>query len=222
MRIGFLSDTHNHHANTWNPSNDKCDVICHSGDFSFYGRDTEIRQFIADAKKAMKDAEASYFIVVPGNHEKGVQANEQIFRDLCAQNDIIVLINEAIEIEGVKFFGTPWQPEFCNWAYNANDIELDDYYKEIPDDTQVLITHCPPYMMLDYSPMCGNVGSNRLWIRVQQLFGTLKYHSFGHIHYSHGMKEFMGTKFINAAILTDHYNLNPADRRMIVVDDETL
>lgn len=216
MRLGFVSDTHNHHANKWGI--EPCDIIVHSGDFSFYGRDTELRQFFQDAKKAMKDAEASYFIVVPGNHEKGVQANECLFREQCKEHDIIPLIHDSIEIEGIKFFGTPWQPDFCNWAYNTNDIELIDYYAEIPDDTKVLITHCPPHMMLDYSPMCGNVGSKPLWNRVQQMLGTLKYHSFGHIHYSHGIKEFMGTKFINAAILTDHYNLNPAEKRMIVLD----
>lgn len=217
MILGHISDTHNQHSNKWNLQ--PCDVLIHSGDFSFYGRDTEIAQFFRDMKKAIKDAEASYALVVPGNHEKGVMSNEGLFRQMCKDNDIICLIHEAVEIEGVKFFGTPWQNEFCNWAWNVADTDkLTELYSQIPQDTQVLITHVPPKGMLDYSPICGSVGSPELWTKVQSMLGTLKYNFFGHIHYSHGVKEFMGTKFVNSAIVSDHYSLNPEDRRMQVFE----
>lgn len=217
IKLGFISDTHNKPSFQW--SLEPCDIIVHSGDFSFRGTFSEIQQFIEDAKLAMQRTGAKHFIIVPGNHELGVQKDESFFRDLCKQNGITCLIHEAIELEGIKFFGTPWQPEFCSWAYNVWKTEdLEELYDQIPDDTDVLITHCPPYQVLDYSPMCGHVGSDELWRRVQKLLGKIKFHSFGHIHYSRGIKEILGTKFINAAILSDHYNLNPEDQRMMVLD----
>jgi Icc-related predicted phosphoesterase len=214
--LGHVSDTHNTHANKWGIQ--PCDVLIHSGDFSFYGKDSEINQFFVDMKKAVKDSGAKYAIIVPGNHEKGVQANEALFKERCKENNIICLIHDAVEIEGVKFFGSSWQPEFGRWAYNAEFHKLRHLYDQIPDDTQVLITHCPPCDILDYSPLCGSVGSMQLWFRVQKLLGKLKYHFFGHIHFSHGIKEFMGTKFVNSAILDDQYGLNPEDRRMQVFE----
>lgn len=217
LKLAHISDTHNHRANKWGLQ--PCDVLIHSGDFSFYGRDTEIRQFFKDIKKARKDTGAKHVICVPGNHEKGVQANEGLFRQLCKDNDIHCLIHEPLEIEGIKFFGTPWQNEFCNWAYNVEDTDkLYELYTQIPEDTQVLITHQPPHMMLDYSPMCGHVGSKELWTVLQRRLGKLKYHFFGHIHFSYGIKEFMGTKFVNSAIVSDHYSLNPEERRMQVFE----
>lgn len=219
MILGAISDTHNHHSNKWEIQ--PCDVLIHCGDFSFQGNFSEVQQFVKDFKKAKKDSGAKYAIIVPGNHEKGVQANEQFFREYCEQNDIIVLIHEEIVLDGVRFFGTPWQPYFCNWAYNVeNEQDLDRYYSEIPDDTQVLITHCPPYKILDYSPMCGNVGSKELQNRVMQL-KKLKFHFFGHIHYSQGFQIFHGIKFVNCAILGDQYGLNPEGKRMQVFEYET-
>jgi len=217
MKIGFVSDTHNQRANKWGL--EPCDVICHTGDFSFRGTDSEINQFFVDASKAIKDTKAKSFICVPGNHELGVQEYESIFRQRCEDNGIILLIQQGIELEGIKFYGTPFQNDFNDWAYNIADSQkLTDLYSQIPDDTEVLLTHCPPRDMLDYSPMCGNVGSPELWARIVPMLGKLKVNAFGHIHYSHGVKEFLGTKFINAAIVSDHYNLNPEDSRMIVVE----
>lgn len=216
-RIGVISDTHNFPASSWNLQ--PCDILIHCGDFSFQGSQKEINQFFKDMKYAAEQTEASYIICVPGNHEVGVEKNQGIFRQMCKDNDIICLIHESIEIENIKFFGSPFQNFFCNWAWNVVDSDkLYDLYCQIPSDTDVLITHCPPHMMLDYSPMCGHVGSKELWTVVQRMLGKLKYHFFGHIHYSHGIKEYMGTKFVNSAIVSDHYSLNPQERRMQVFE----
>lgn len=110
IRLGFVSDTHNVPSTKWNIL--PCDIIVHSGDFSFHGRDSEINQFFVDANKAMKDAGAKHFLITVGNHEKGVQANEPLFRERCKENNIIPLIHDAVEIEGIKFFGSSYQPFF--------------------------------------------------------------------------------------------------------------
>ncbi len=53
-------------------------------------------------------------------------------------------------IEGLKFYGSPWQPTFHNWAFNLDrGEEIKKVWDKIPNDTDVLITHGPPFGILD-------------------------------------------------------------------------
>ncbi|WP_286138217.1 metallophosphoesterase family protein, partial [Methylomonas methanica] len=62
----------------------------------------------------------------------------------------IYLENSGVELFGLKFWGSPWQPEFYNWAFNLpRGKPLAEIWALIPDDTDVLITHTPPYGILD-------------------------------------------------------------------------
>jgi len=47
-------------------------------------------------------------------------------------------------INGIRIWGSPWQPWFCDWAFNVERGELMKYWKLIPTDTDVLMTHGPP------------------------------------------------------------------------------
>lgn len=86
----------------------------------------------------------------------------------------------------VNFFGSPWQPSFCDWAFNA-DIgpELAEKWKAIPNDVDVLITHGPPRGILDRNSdgfVCGCPDlRNEVLDRVKP-----RLHVFGHIHESYG------------------------------------
>jgi hypothetical protein len=133
------------------------------------------------------------------------QWNIEVAKEICNDNGLTALVDEFIILDGIKIFGSPWQPEFCDWAFNLpRGPQLKEKWDAIPDDTNVLVTHGPPYMMLDYAPQCGNVGCVDLWDRVLQL-KQLKIHSFGHIHYSYGVKEFNGVKYVNASICNEAY-----------------
>ena len=58
--------------------------------------------------------------------------------------------NESVEILGLKIYGSPYSPEFCNWAFSINpDDESKQMWDKIPKDTDILITHGPPYKILD-------------------------------------------------------------------------
>ena len=93
----------------------------------------------------------------------------------------------------LKIYGSPWQPEFCGWAYNLpRGQALADKWAMIPDDTDILVTHGPPAGILD-----GDLGCLNLRRRVDEL--NLKLHVFGHIHYSWGV---MGN-YVNASICND-------------------
>ena len=49
--------------------------------------------------------------------------------------------------DNVRIYGSPWQPEFYNWAFNLprNGEEMKARWDAIPDNTDILITHGPAY-----------------------------------------------------------------------------
>ena len=134
--------------------------------------------------------------------------------DLCNEYGITYLQDRAVEIEGYKIYGSAWTPEFCGWAFNyeldwqrpfyrsecLNVPKADEIWSQIPDDTDILVTHGPPRDVMDRNP--NNYGDNRLgceFLLKHVLRAKPMYHIFGHIHEGHGRKEKHGIKFINAA-----------------------
>ena len=86
-------------------------------------------------------------VLVPGNHDFFLR--EQIGygrkkwkNDLC---NLHVLCDRAIELCGLKFYGTPWCP-FINgrWCYEAHEDELAKRFARIPNGVDVLVAHTPP------------------------------------------------------------------------------
>ncbi|SFS33448.1 hypothetical protein SAMN05660206_101200 [Sphingobacterium wenxiniae] len=71
----------------------------------------------------------------------------------------------------------------------------------IPDDTDILITHGPPFGILDETVYGKRTGGEELLLRVYQV--KPKYHIFGHIHEDHGSFTKGETTFINNSILDD-------------------
>jgi Icc-related predicted phosphoesterase len=135
---------------------------------------------------------------------------------LTFRNKIIYLQDRAIELNGVKFYGSPWQPEFCNWAFNlSRDTgELGDKWAMIPEDTDVLITHGPPMGILDKCDHGKRVGCEELFNEVTHRVKP-KIHVFGHIHEEYGTHKTDDTLFVNASTCTVMYEpTNPP----IVVD----
>lgn len=202
MRIINISDTHNRHQ--YIPQLPDADVLIHAGDATGMGTTAEIEQF-ANWLNALP---IKHKIYVPGNHDWGFQ------RDFVKHEALFVgvqvLHERSIEIDGVKFYGAAWQPEFCNWAFNVpRGPESAANWARIPDDVNVLITHGPPFGTLDLIHIGGtmrieNVGCEELAKRITDL-KDLKLHVFGHIHDSHGHITKDGVTYINASFLNDSY-----------------
>lgn len=76
-------------------------------------------------------------------------------------------------------------------------------YSNIPNDTDVLITHSPAYGMLDYDDGI-NYGSEDL-LSVITLVSPIV-HLFGHIHKQHGITSIGTTTFSNGAIMNEDYS----------------
>lgn len=82
----------------------------------------------------------------------------------------------------------------------------EELYAAIPEDTDVLVTHTPPYGILDRD---GSIlyGSRELLERVRTIRPCL--HLFGHIHKAHGTTSDGVTVFSNAVIMDEGYdNMN--------------
>jgi hypothetical protein len=107
----------------------------------------------------------------------------------------------------VKVYGSPWQPEFYNWAFNLPRMgwELGQKWTDIPENTDILITHGPAWGHLD--TIKGHsvpLGCELLAERIKIL--KPKIHVFGHIHTGYGYKFDGDTHFFNAAVLDERYN----------------
>ena len=47
-------------------------------------------------------------------------------------------------LDGCRFWGSPWSVPFFKWAFMRPEKELAETWAQIPDDTDVVIVHGPP------------------------------------------------------------------------------
>lgn len=214
MKVTFISDTHNRQAMLKLPGGD---ILIFSGDFMSDGySQAEVNSFI----EWIKVQPYTYKVCIAGNHDRYCEAfPSYMIKDMFEQyydEGVRYICNEEIDIEGLKIYGTPYQPYFCNWAFNVPDSErLYGMYTEIPEGLDILITHCPPYDVLDKShlqmPGSGRtgkepLGSEELTRALSELKKKPRYHAFGHIHGDGGktvVRE--NTTYINASICDEQY-----------------
>ena len=196
------------------------DLLLHAGDLTFKGEPWEITQELDILAAKTKDFKKVIF--VQGNHEYRLRNQPEIVKILCEERGIQLLHHEPTEFEGLKIFGSPYTPTFGRWAFMANrGPDIKRLWDQVPDDTNILITHGPAHMINDKileeyrSPGESlNVGCEELAYRVSQL-KALKLHVCGHIHNGYGQVDVLGVKHVNASICTERYEpLNKA----IVVD----
>lgn len=207
MRLVCISDTHGLESTlTSLPSGD---ILVVAGDFTGNGSSQDIRFFSLWLKKQP----FQHKVVIAGNHDTLFEYDPYSARAML--KNCTYLEDSGVTIKGVHFYGTPWQPEFMHWAFNLpRGKQLQAKWDMIPDDTDVLITHCPPFGILDFANYSNaHVGDEDLLARVEKI--KSKVHIFGHIHEGYGQVEQEGTTFINASICDEYNNVkNPP----IVVD----
>lgn len=112
-------------------------------------------------------------------------------------------------LEGIKFYGSPWQPWFFDWAFNLQrGAEIRAKWDLIPLDTDVLITHGPAFGILDKTTRGARVGCEELLKVIEQVKPQL--HVFGHIHEAYGIYSNDNLSFVNASNCDVQFNLvNP-------------
>ena len=144
-------------------------------------------------------------VLIAGNHDKlliDIPAKE------IERNGIHYLLDSGCEIDGLKFWGSPWTPTFYDWFFMKDrGAEIKKMWDLIPDDTDVLVTHGPPYGVLDGVNGYVCVGCEELRDALERVKPRL--HVFGHIHEGYGQLLFKhngpNTICVNASIMDENY-----------------
>jgi Icc-related predicted phosphoesterase len=209
MKIVSFTDSHNQHrvlsSFDWLPP---ADVLLFGGDMSMSGTRGEVADFF---DWFFRLDQYKHKIFIAGNHDFLFERHPDVIKNTVFPENVHYLEDHEVVIDGVKFWGSPITPWFHNWAFNRDrGDDIKKHWDKIPLDTNVLITHGPPYKILDEvlhkssSNPEANVGCKDLTEKIKEL-KDLKLHVFGHIHETYGMVEENGVKYCNSSFVTFKY-----------------
>jgi Icc-related predicted phosphoesterase len=200
-KITFISDTHTKHKHLTKdlPGGD---ILIHCGDISSRGYMYEIKNFL-EWFEGIKGYEHKIFIA--GNHDFGFQDNPKECAKLLTDYPTVTYLEDnSVIIDGIKIYGSPWQPRFYNWAFNVDrGWDIAQKWEKIPQDTDILITHGPVFGIHDQTYTGQRVGCDDLLKRVLEI--NPKIHTCGHIHYARHIKQIDDTVYVNACNLGEDY-----------------
>lgn len=190
MRLLLFSDLHvsKSHCEHLVEISEDADVVIGAGDFGSLRMG--ISKTIGWLKQISKPA-----VLVPGNAES--------FKELkkASKNwpSAYVLHGNGMELNGIEFYGigggipvTPFGP----WSYDFTEEEARELLLECPKNS-VLVSHSPPYGILDLSSRGQHLGSTAVLQAIENKSPQLVV--CGHIHESGGkIKRFGNTDVVNA------------------------
>ena len=213
MKIWHISDTHAHHHLLEIP--EKLDMVIFSGDCSNYRDHYKNLPEARDFLNWFAALPIKFKIFVAGNHDSSIEKgliNLEFFKAkniTYLENDFVVVQNH---VKSFKIWGSPFSPTFGNWSFMKSRTKLNYVWKQIPDDTDIVITHTPPKGILDLTEdryhtleQCGCSALAKRLLDVKP-----KLHCFGHIHNTGAIKNAgivrlsgMRTIFSNGSVVTD-------------------
>jgi predicted phosphodiesterase len=216
MRITLISDTHTKHKQL-NGDLPGGDLLIHAGDIMNSGYSPyEIEDFC----KWFEAQDYDHLVFIAGNHDRLFENQPEKAMEIVNSYKLIdylqddwIVVGDAdphdANVKTAKIYGSPWQPEFYNWAFNLprQGKELEAKWAAIPTDTDILITHGPVQGHLDMSgPPYNepNLGCPLLRHHIDTV-SRPKIHVCGHIHGGYGYKFDGQTHFFNASILNEEY-----------------
>lgn len=180
--------------------------------------------------------------IVAGNHDNflksACKSDDSILEFLEQEGEgvdrnISYLCDSGEKFEGVYFWGSPWTLWFrginphCK-AFTGREGDLSDKFDAIPDCVDVLITHSPPFGILDqvldyHTGSVRNCGSSSLLQNIHRV--KPKYHVFGHIH-EHGGKSVVikhpefdagnNTNCVNVSQVDESYIFRPCPYSFVI------
>ena len=224
-RIVCMSDTHGHLSEIAVPQGD---ILVHGGDVTSTGETAAIQELT----DYVREKAFPHTICIAGNHDltlhesfyqknwkrfhstplnssDGRKALETLMEETAAATSdtapkFVYLEDKSCNVP-ISIYGSPWTPEFYNWAFNVPRGQPSwDTWAKIPDDTDVLVTHGPPLGRGDLCTHVGRAGCYDLLYHVQQRVKP-RLHIFGHIHEGYGASFDGTTLFVNASNLNFCY-----------------
>ncbi|KAL7714862.1 Calcineurin-like phosphoesterase domain-containing protein [Entamoeba marina] len=188
LTLCIISDTHCHHKHvTITP----CDILICCGDFAHGGNQESVESF----SKWLEATPSKQRILVTGNHEQKYSANypsnSTWITDHC--NNVTLLKDDKVTIEGITFYG-------CFYNVTTYGGSNSDILNKKLSNVDVLITHQPPYDILDFAK---NSHRGSSVISDALLSSSIKAHFFGHAHSSYGAVQSKNILYVNAALTND-------------------
>jgi len=163
-------------------------------------------------------------IYIAGNHDNFLttcgSTKEAIKMGPILRENIEYLCDSGTEFEGLKIWASPWSKKFkgmnpdCMAFTMDSEDELAEKWELIPPDVDLLITHSPPFGILDgipnpYDGAFFHVGSDSLYELLYTETLKPKLHVFGHIHEGYGhipkMLDMPSVQFVNASYVNENY-----------------
>lgn len=178
MRICAVSDLHGNL-----PTIPPCDVLLIAGDvcpLEDHSKDFQERWLRREFSEWLCE-EPGIKIGVAGNHDLVTESRAALGPSLPWH----YLLNSSIQIEGVKFWGSPMSATFGSWAWMTHENALNELWERIPMDTDVTLIHTPPLGARDRTYFGDMVGSESLRERLKRVRPLL--HVCGHIHPAYGV-----------------------------------
>ena len=209
--IACVSDLHEHLVDI-----PECDLLLIAGDisFAFKGDPREKHAFLAGPfREWLERVPAKEIVLVAGNHDQSIEAWGLPDGLRCHY-----LQDEWIELFGLSIWGTPWQPWFYDWAFNApprdGETFLASKFDGIPADTDIVVAHGPPRGYGDRTRRGEHVGSTALTETLERVQPQLVV--CGHIHEAYGSYRLGDTEVLNASVVDAGYR--PVNAAVRLVD----
>lgn len=176
MIIDCISDLHGYY-----PDLEGGDLLIVAGDLTANDESDEYDRFSQWIQKQ------NYIkkVVIAGNHDSFIQ----ICPEWTALPDLgfEYLCDSGTEFKGMKIWGSPWTlTPYCMTFTCDTEKELAAKWALIPPNTDILITHGPPYGLADKTIDGRHVGSKSLQTQAFNL--NLKLWVTGHIHAAYGIE----------------------------------
>ena len=196
----ILGDTHGFH-----PDVPDGDVLIHTGDFTQgWGR----RDQVWDVAKWLGGTHHTYKFLIGGNHDGSLVKHEEQCREILGTRGIQYLLHQSAMVGDIRIWGSPYHPQFAG-VFGKTFAELETLWQQVDPDVDVLITHGPPFGILDTDgERPDHLGDPAL--REMVSHWCPKIHAFGHIHGGYGMYRGLLTTFYNVAVCNERYEpVNP-------------
>jgi Icc-related predicted phosphoesterase len=141
---------------------------------------------------------AREIVAVAGNHDLLAAADPSSFRTAAPWR---YLDNESAVVAGARLAGSAWSLPFGHWPFMAEEDVLAGIWQRIPEDTEILLVHGPPYGCCDATARGVRGGSLTLLRRVTEL-PDLRLVCCGHIHEGYGRETlWTGALVVNASLV---------------------
>merc|ERR1712070_827214 len=159
----------------------------------------------------LKKYPATHKVVIAGNHDVTMQPNyyerawqrfhttpcdcHAVRKALLDSECCVYLEDEMSEVMGYRIYGSPWQPEFCDWAFQLpRGDPIKEVWDKIPSEVDVLMVHGPAFGCCDTTSTGKQAGCKELLRAVESR--SVPILVSGHIHDGYGVKASGSTIYV--------------------------